>query len=166
MVSSLWRVEWTSILQAARTNARRRRSFQTKRQVGTTANARSVYGEPVHAYERTIVPVATFGYGLRATSGGRDGENVGGGAGVGGVGARPAGYIEISSAGRGMWSISTFRNVVIAALAGITAGLLWDACAVRPYRFVFGPNSVLGGAIQAPTPEEMALYDESLCLVV
>jgi uncharacterized spore protein YtfJ len=98
--------------------------FKLSDRLATTANARSVYGEPVHAYERTIVPVATFGYGLGATSGGRDGENVGGGAGGGGVGARPAGYIEISSAGARYVSISAFRNVVIAALAGIAAGLL------------------------------------------
>jgi uncharacterized spore protein YtfJ len=92
--------------------------------LATTASARSVYGEPVHAYERTIVPVATFGYGLGATSGGRNGENVGGGAGGGGVGARPAGYIEITKAGARYVGISTFRNVVIAALAGIAAGFL------------------------------------------
>jgi len=95
-------------------------------------------------YERTIVPIATFGYGLGATSGGRDGENVGGGAGGGGVGARRVGYIEISSAGARYVSISTFRNVVIAALASIATGLCWDVCAVRPYRLLFGPNSVSG----------------------
>jgi hypothetical protein len=38
-----------------------------------TANARSVYGEPVRACNRTIVPVAQVGYGLGASSGGRNG---------------------------------------------------------------------------------------------
>ncbi len=33
-----------------------------------TANARTVYGEPVHSHERTIIPVAKFGWGLGATS--------------------------------------------------------------------------------------------------
>jgi uncharacterized spore protein YtfJ len=39
-----------------------------------TASAKSVYGEPVHTGNRTIVPVARVGYGLGATSGGRNGE--------------------------------------------------------------------------------------------
>jgi Sporulation protein YtfJ (Spore_YtfJ) len=69
-----------------------------------TASARTVYGEPVHAYERTIIPVAKFGYGLGATSGGRNGENVGGGG--GGVGAKPAGYIEITDQGTRYVAIS------------------------------------------------------------
>ena len=56
------------------------------------ANARSVYGEPVRVGNRPIVPVAKVGYGLGATSGGRNGETVGGGSGGGGVGARPVGY--------------------------------------------------------------------------
>jgi hypothetical protein len=34
------------------------------------ANAKSVYGEPVHAGSRTIIPVAKIGYLLGATSGG------------------------------------------------------------------------------------------------
>jgi uncharacterized spore protein YtfJ len=60
------------------------------------ASARNVYGEPIHAHDRIIVPAARFGYGVGATSGGRDGDNVGGGSGGGGVGARPVGYIEIT----------------------------------------------------------------------
>src|ERR1700728_4484133 len=48
------------------------------------ANAKTVYGEPVHAGNRTIIPVARIGYLLGATSGGRNGETGGGGS--GGVG--------------------------------------------------------------------------------
>jgi hypothetical protein len=43
------------------------------------ANAKSVYGEPVNIGRRTIIPVAKIGYLLGATSGGRNGETVGGG---------------------------------------------------------------------------------------
>src|SRR5271170_1107620 len=82
--------------------------------LATASNARNVYGEPVHAYERTIVPVARFGYCLGATSGGRNGESVGGGGGGGGACARPAGYIEISSGGARYVDVSTWRNVAIA----------------------------------------------------
>ena len=89
-----------------------------------TASARTVYGEPVHAHERTVIPVAKFGYGLGATSGGRNGETVGGGSGGGGVGAKPAGYIEISEDGTKYVDISTPRQIVIAALVGLAAGYL------------------------------------------
>jgi len=99
--------------------------------LAVSASARSVYGEPVHAFERTIVPVAKFGYGLGATSGGRDGDSVGGGSGGGGVGARPAGYIEITSAGARYVGISTLRYIVVAAVAGIAAGFLLGRCSGR-----------------------------------
>lgn len=89
-----------------------------------TASARTVYGEPVHAHERTVIPVAKFGYGLGATSGGRNGESVGGGSGGGGVGAKPAGFIEITEQGTKYVDISTPRQILIAALAGLAAGYL------------------------------------------
>jgi uncharacterized spore protein YtfJ len=89
-----------------------------------TASARTVYGEPVHAHERTIIPVAKFGYGLGASSGGRKGENVGGGGGGGGVGAKPAGYIEITDQGTRYVAISTPRQLLVAVAAGIAAGYL------------------------------------------
>ena len=89
-----------------------------------TASARTVYGEPVHAHERTVIPVAKFGYGLGATSGGRNGENVGGGSGGGGVGAKPTGYIEIINQGTKYVDISTPRQILIGALAGLAVGYL------------------------------------------
>ena len=89
-----------------------------------TASARTVYGEPVHAHERTVIPVAKFGYGLGATSGGRNGENVGGGSGGGGVGAKPTGYIEITNQGTKYVDISTPRQILIGALAGLAVGYL------------------------------------------
>ena len=92
--------------------------------LATTANARSVYAEPVHAHDRTIIPVAKFGYGLGATSGGRNGDSVGGGSGGGGVGAKPAGYIEITAHGARYVDISTPRQMLIAALAGLAVGYL------------------------------------------
>ncbi len=39
--------------------------------LAVTASARNVYGEPIHAHDRIIVPAARFGYGFGATSGGR-----------------------------------------------------------------------------------------------
>lgn len=91
--------------------------------LAVTASARTVYGDPVHSHERTIVPVAKFGYGLGASSGGRNSDGVGGGGG-GGVGAKPAGYIEITEQGTRYVPISTLREMVIAAIAGMAVGYL------------------------------------------
>jgi uncharacterized spore protein YtfJ len=89
-----------------------------------TANAKSVYGEPIHTGSRTIVPVAKVGYGLGATSGGRSGETVGGGGGGGGVGARPVGYIEITDEATRYVEFSAVKKMIVAAALGFVAGYL------------------------------------------
>ena len=90
------------------------------------ANTKSVYGEPIHVGSRTIVPVAKVGYLLGATSGGRNGETVGGGSGGGGVGARPVGYIEITDAGTRYVELSAIKKTLVAVALGFLAGyLLW-----------------------------------------
>lgn len=90
--------------------------------LATSADARRVYGEPIKAHNRTLVPVAKVGYGLGATSGGRKGEQVGGGGAGGGVGAKPVGYIEISDERTRYVSFSTPRRIMAVLLAGIAAG--------------------------------------------
>jgi uncharacterized spore protein YtfJ len=89
-----------------------------------TANARTVFGEPIHSGDRTIIPVAKFGYGFGASSGGRDGQSVGGGGGGGGLGARPAGFIEITPEGARMVPFVTGRQIIATAVVGFTAGFL------------------------------------------
>ncbi len=88
------------------------------------ANAKSVYGEPTHAGSRTIIPVAKVGYLLGATSGGRNGETVGGGSGGGGVGARPVGYIEITEAGSRYVEFSAAKKIIVSVALGFVAGYL------------------------------------------
>ncbi len=94
--------------------------------LAVTASARNVYGEPIDAHDRTIVPVACQVriWSRRNSSGGCDGDKVGGGSGGGGVGAKPAGYIEITEDGTRYVSISTPRQILLAALAGIGLGYL------------------------------------------
>jgi uncharacterized spore protein YtfJ len=70
--------------------------------LGTTANARSVFGEPIRAGDKTVVPVARVAYGFGGGFGsGKDGghpdrEGEGGGGG-GAVRALPAGALEITT---------------------------------------------------------------------
>jgi uncharacterized spore protein YtfJ len=92
------------------------------------ANAKSVYGEPIHAGSRTVIPVAQVGYLLGATSGGRNGETVGGGSGGGGVVARPVGYIEITDAGARYVELSSVKRLIAAVAIGFAAGCLLCGC--------------------------------------
>ena len=69
-------------------------------QLGITANARNIYGEPVERDGVTVIPVAQAAYGFGGGSGsgkkenGEAGEGSGGG---GGVMLMPVGYIEIKN---------------------------------------------------------------------
>ncbi len=61
---------------------------------------RAVYGEPIQAHGRTLIPVSRVGYGFGATRGQvtAAGEESGGSGGAG-LGARPAGVVEITEHG-------------------------------------------------------------------
>lgn len=69
--------------------------------LGTTATVKSVFGDPIHANGKTIVPVAKIAYGFGGGFGAgknaqhpdRQGEGGGGG---GGARAFPAGVLEIT----------------------------------------------------------------------
>ena len=89
------------------------------------ADAKSVYGEPVNVGSRTIIPVAKVGYLVGATSGGRNGETVGGGSGGGGVGARPVGYIEITDAGSRYVELSAVKKTIAIVFLGFVTGYLF-----------------------------------------
>lgn len=93
--------------------------------LAATANAKNVYGEPIHAHNRTVIPVAKVGYGVGAGSGGRTGRDPGsGGGGGGGVGARPVGYIEITDERTRYVGFSTAKKIVAAVAFGFTVGFL------------------------------------------
>lgn len=72
--------------------------------LGSTATVKSVFGEPIHANDKTVVPVAkvayAFGGGFGAGKDGAHADRQGeGGGGGGGVRAFPAGALEISDKG-------------------------------------------------------------------
>ena len=71
--------------------------------LGSTATVKTVFGEPIHAEGKTVVPVAKVAYGFGAGGGhghGKQGADGGqeaeGGGGGGGVRAFPAGALEIT----------------------------------------------------------------------
>jgi uncharacterized spore protein YtfJ len=94
--------------------------------LGTTATVKSVFGEPIQANGKIVVPVAKVAYGFGGGFGtGRDGagqdrEGEGGGGG-GGVRAYPAGALEISDRGT---RFVPFVDLTMVFSAAAAAGVL------------------------------------------
>src|SRR5436853_3763905 len=91
------------------------------------ANVKAIYGEPISAHDKTIIPVAKimYGYGAGAGTGGvGDSRARGeGGGGGGGVRAIPVGVIEISDQQTRFVPITDRKKLAGAILAGIGFGM-------------------------------------------
>jgi uncharacterized spore protein YtfJ len=98
-----------------------------KESVLVQANVKAIYGDPVSAHEKTIIPVAKIMYGYGAGAGtGKVGEmSTGGegGGGGGGVRAVPVGVIEISNQPTRFVSINDKKKLTGAVIAGIGLGM-------------------------------------------
>lgn len=91
------------------------------------ASVKAIYGEPISAHEKTIIPVAkiSYGYGAGAGTGGvgdskARGEGGGGGAGVRAV---PVGVIEVSSHETRFIPITSRKKLTGAVLVGLGLGI-------------------------------------------
>ncbi len=91
------------------------------------ASVKAIYGEPISAHEKTIIPVAkiTYGFGAGAGTGGvGDSKARGeGGGGGGGVRAVPVGVIEVSSQQTRFIPNTDRRKLAGALLAGLGLGM-------------------------------------------
>ena len=98
--------------------------------IQATANVRSVYGEPIAAEGKTIIPVARVRYGFGG-GGGRQGwdsessdneksEQTGGG---GGVEVTPIGFIEVTPGETRYVSFEERRRIVRASLLVLILGI-------------------------------------------
>ena len=96
------------------------------------SSARTVYGEPISAEGKTIVPIAKLRYGFGGGSGKKAGEEPGeGGGGGGGCVARPVGYIEVTGEGTRFVPIVDLQSMALAMVIGLFAGLLFGRIAGR-----------------------------------
>jgi uncharacterized spore protein YtfJ len=82
------------------------------------ATVKAVFGEPIHAEGKTVVPVAKIAYGFGA------GSQKDGGGGGGGVRAFPAGALEITATGTRFVPFNDFRLVACAFATGALAASL------------------------------------------
>jgi len=95
--------------------------------LGSTATVKSVYGEPIEAHGKTIVPVAKVAYGFGGGFGtGKDRAHADkqgeGGGGGGGVRAWPAGALEITGDATRFVPFEDPRRLIVALAAGVAIG--------------------------------------------
>ena len=101
----------------------------------TTASVESVYGEPIVADGKTIIPVARVRYGFGGSIGEGSDDNgsssddgqtggSGGGAGGGGVEVTPIGIIEVTPGDTRYISFEDRRRLIRAALIGLALGAI------------------------------------------
>ncbi len=99
--------------------------------LGSSATVKAVFGEPVHAAGRTVIPVAKvaygfgggFGTGYGKTESDKDRHGEGGGGG-GGVRAFPAGALEITENGTRFIPFPNVQLMAAAFAAGTILGAL------------------------------------------
>jgi len=87
-------------------------------------DVKTLFGEPVEAYGKTIIPVAKVGYGFGAGAGNARGQDNAGGGGGGGVGAKPLGVFEITSRGTRFVPISDRKKLAGVMMAGMFFGMV------------------------------------------
>jgi uncharacterized spore protein YtfJ len=90
--------------------------------VSSSASVKSIYGEPVTACGRTIIPVAQTRYGFGFGGGRPKGDETAGGGGGARVSARPRGVLEISDSGTRWISLENRRGTAVALAAGFVLG--------------------------------------------
>jgi uncharacterized spore protein YtfJ len=91
------------------------------------AGVKTIYGEPISAQGKTVIPVAkvAYGYGAGAGTGGVGNSSAQGEGGGGGCGvcAMPVGVIEVSDQGTRFVPITSRNKLTAAALGGIVLGV-------------------------------------------
>jgi uncharacterized spore protein YtfJ len=99
-----------------------------KESVLSQASVKAIYGEPISAHGKTVIPVAKIQYAFGAGAGtggvGDSGARGEGGGGGGGVRAIPVGVIEISDQQTRFVPITDRKKMAGAVLVGIGLGML------------------------------------------
>ena len=102
--------------------------LQSLKESIVTANVKAVYGEPIVAQGKTVIPVAKiiYGYGAGAGTGGVGSSGARGEGGGGGGGARaiPVGVVEVSDQQTCFVPITDRRKLAGAVAMGLGLGIL------------------------------------------
>lgn len=85
----------------------------------SSATVKCVYGDPITAGDRVVIPVARVKFGF-----GAGGGKFTGSGGGGGVRADPAGMVEVTPAGSRFIPFRDHKQLVVAFGIGLLAGML------------------------------------------
>lgn len=96
-----------------------------------SAHVKAVFGDPVEAHGKTVIPVAKISYGFGGGSGSNiakndssKSENNSGGGGGGGIRTQAVGVVEISSEGTRFVALQpNWKSLLGGALIGLFLGL-------------------------------------------
>jgi uncharacterized spore protein YtfJ len=98
-----------------------------KESILSQASVKAIYGEPISAHGKTIIPIAKIMYGYGAGTGtggvGDSSARGEGGGGGGGVRAIPVGVVEISDQHTRFIPITDHKKLIGAVLVGIGLGM-------------------------------------------
>ena len=92
-----------------------------------SASVKAIYGDPISANGKTIIPVARVAYGFGGGTGrqqGQDSPREGEGGG-GGVYAVPVGVVEVTDTETRFVALNQKRHLVVAAILGFGLGAFW-----------------------------------------
>jgi uncharacterized spore protein YtfJ len=85
----------------------------------SSATVKCVYGDPITAGDRTVIPIAR----VKFAFGGGGGKFTGSGGG-GGVRAEPAGMVEVTPTGSTFVAFRDYRQLGVAFAVGILFGMV------------------------------------------
>jgi uncharacterized spore protein YtfJ len=98
--------------------------------LASSARVKSVFGEPIIAGEKTIIPVArvTYGFGAGAGTGGAGEKNAKGegGGGGGGMRANPVGIFVVGAQENRFIPIHNKRKIIGMMLVGAVMGMVFS----------------------------------------
>ncbi len=96
--------------------------------VAANANVNAVFGEPIAAQGKTIIPVARIGYGFGGGTGTKPGseplaQGQSGGGGGGGGKVIPIGVVEVTAQGTRYIPFVSPGKLAVVAVAGLVFGM-------------------------------------------
>ncbi len=98
-----------------------------KESILSQASVKAIYGEPISAHGKTIIPIAKilYGYGAGTGTGGVGATSARGegGGGGGGVRATPVGVVEISEQQTRFVPVTDRKKLIGAVLVGVGLGM-------------------------------------------
>jgi uncharacterized spore protein YtfJ len=100
----------------------------------SSGTVKNVFGDPIVAEGKTIVPVASVKYGFGAGGGGSTTQDRAGGGGGGGMKTEPVGVLEITATGTRFIYFIDPKRLALTIAAGFMLGMMFSRLGRRRRR--------------------------------